>query len=77
VLWKIQVSLPSQLERDSSGGPSADVAAVASSASATFVGQNQKYSSPAVHRDIQRITATASAARRGTLQSVLIAVVCR
>ena len=60
----IQVSLPSQLERDSGGGSSSDVSAPSSSASSTS-NHSQKFPIPPVHRDIQRITATTNATRRG------------
>ena len=71
----MQVSLPSQLERDCIVGSSADTAAVSSSMSLTF-GQSQKFSTPPVHRDIQRITAPTNAARHGMQpQELLIAVV--
>lgn len=64
----MQVSLPSQLERDSSGASSSDDASVSASTSSTS-SQSQKFSSPLVHRDVQRVTATA---RRGTQQHVLV-----
>ena len=76
-LWVciMQVSLPSQLERDCIVGSSADTATVSSSMSLTF-GQSQKFSTPPVHRDIQRITAPTNAARHGMQpQELLIAVV--
>jgi len=60
----IQVSLPSQLERDHSGASIADGAAVSASTSSTS-SQGQKFSTPPVHRDIQRIASATNAARRG------------
>ena len=69
----MQVSLPSQLERDCIVGSSADTAAVSSSTSLTF---GQKFSTPPVHRDVQRITAPTNAARHGMQpQELLVAVV--
>lgn len=72
---KIQVSLPSQLERDSNGGSLSDAAAAVSSSASSALGQSQKFSTP-VHRDIQRITAPINAGRRGMQQILLVAVVC-
>jgi len=60
----MQVSLPSQLERDNGG---TDTGAVSASTSSTS-SQSQKFPTPPVHRDIQRITANTNPPRRGMLQ---------